>query len=97
MFLVISKNNQVCLKLLVQPKAKRTCIVGVHGDMLKLAVAAPPVDGKANKQVISFFSDIFGIRKSTIKILSGQHSRKKTCLIEELEEMAVRSALEPYL
>jgi len=96
-FLVISKDNQVCLKILVQPKAKRNSITGLHGDMLKIAVAAPPVDGKANKQVVSLFSDILGIRKNTIKIISGQHSRKKICLIEELGERAVRSALEPYL
>lgn len=49
-------NGEVILALYIQPKASRTRFLGMHGDELKLAITAPPVDGKANKAVISFLA-----------------------------------------
>ena len=61
----------------VQPRARKNAIVGELGDAFKLALTAPPVDGKANKACIEFFADALKISRSTIAIVSGQTNRNK--------------------
>jgi uncharacterized protein len=65
----------------VQPRAKKNAITGTVGDALKLALTAPPVDGKANQSVIEFFADLFQIARSSITIASGETSRNKVIRI----------------
>ena len=97
MYTVAMKNNRCGLKIIVQPKARQTKILGVYDGMLKLAVAAPPVDGKANKQVTAFLANLFKIRKSEVKIISGLHSRKKICVLGDLQGRDLEKILEPLL
>jgi uncharacterized protein (TIGR00251 family) len=66
----------------VQPRASQTCIVGVHGDKLKVKITAAPVDGKANAQVLKLFSKIFGVAKSQIILQIGKTSRDKCFCIQ---------------
>ena len=61
----------------VQPGAKRTEIVGEHGDALKIRLAAPPVDGKANDALLAFLSDLLGLPRRDISLRAGQASRRK--------------------
>jgi uncharacterized protein len=61
----------------VQPRARRNAITGTVGDALKLALTAPPVEGKANEAVISFFARLFDIPRSSVTIASGATSRLK--------------------
>ncbi|WP_455379179.1 DUF167 domain-containing protein [Petrachloros mirabilis] len=61
----------------VQPKASRTECVGTHGDALKIRVAAPPVDGAANEELIRFLAQEFSIVRSSIQIESGATGRRK--------------------
>jgi uncharacterized protein (TIGR00251 family) len=61
----------------VHPRARRDAITGVVGDALKLALTAPPVEGKANQAVIEFFADLFAIPRSSVTIASGETSRNK--------------------
>ena len=65
------------LTLHIQPGAKKTEIVGIHGDALKIRLMAPPVDGKANAALLEFVSARLGVAKSTIRLISGQTSRRK--------------------
>jgi hypothetical protein len=67
--------------LRVQPRASRNKIAGLIGDAIKLAITAPPVDGKANEAVIDFFADLFRIPKSSVVIVSGQTGRNKLITI----------------
>ena len=69
------------LRVRVQPKASRNAIKGVHGEALKIALTAPPVDGAANKACIAFLAKKLGLAKSAIEILSGHASRNKRLLI----------------
>ena len=71
-------DGRVTLTLHVQPGAKTTTISGTYGDALKIKLAAPPVDGKANAALIAFIADQLGIGKSAIHLKSGQTSRHKT-------------------
>ena len=68
-----------------------------HDGMLKLAVASPPVDGKANNEVIAFLADFFNVEKSDVSIISGERSRRKICLLGSLEEEDIRERLRPFL
>ena len=66
----------------VQPGAKRTDIAGLHGMALKVRLAAPPVDGKANAALRRFFADAFGVPLQRVSILRGESSRHKLLRIE---------------
>ena len=68
----------VCeLAVLVQPRASRTKVVGEHDGRLKIALAAPPVDGEANAALVEFLSDTLGVRKADVTLLDGETSRRK--------------------
>lgn len=65
------------LVVLVQPRASRTKVVGEHDGRLKIALAAPPVDGEANAALVEFLSDELGVRKADVSLLDGDTSRRK--------------------
>lgn len=65
------------LTLHIQPGAKKTEVAGVHGDALKLRLAAPPVDGKANAALLAFLAERLDLPKSALTLKSGQASRRK--------------------
>jgi uncharacterized protein (TIGR00251 family) len=61
----------------LQPKASRSEIVGLHDGAIKIRIAAPPVDGKANTALIKFLARYFATAAQAVDIVSGQHSRRK--------------------
>jgi uncharacterized protein (TIGR00251 family) len=61
----------------VQPGAKRSEFASLHGERIKIRLHAPPVDGKANSQLIAFLSEVFAVPKHAVKIESGELSRQK--------------------
>lgn len=66
----------------VQPGAKTTACNGIHGDALRIRLAAPPVDGKANQALIVWLAQTLGCPQSCIELLRGQTSRRKTLCID---------------
>jgi len=74
--------NELVLALHVQPGARRTAIAGEHGQRLKIALHAPPVDGKANEELLRFLSSELGLRRSQLRLLAGTTSREKSVAIE---------------
>jgi len=60
-----------------QPGAKQTVVAGAHGDALKIRLAAPPVDGKANAALIAFIAERLGRARSAVVLKSGQSTRRK--------------------
>jgi uncharacterized protein len=71
------QNNDFFIKIYAQPRAKKSSIVGLHGDRLKIQIKAAPSDNKANEELIDFLADYFDFAKNKIHIVSGQHSRNK--------------------
>ncbi len=65
----------------VQPRAGRTTIAGMVGDRLKVAIAAPPVDGAANAALVAALAEAFQAARSAVTILRGHRGRKKTVRI----------------
>jgi uncharacterized protein (TIGR00251 family) len=74
--------NGMVLRVFVQPRASKDRIVGLHGDRLKIKVAAPPVDGQANKRCIQFMAKCLSVPRSSLQIISGQNSRNKQVLLK---------------
>jgi len=61
----------------IQPGAKKSELAGLHGERLKIRLHAPPVDGKANNELIRFLSQLFAVSKQSVSIESGDLSRQK--------------------
>lgn len=78
------KVDEVIINVHAQPGAKRSAIVGLYGDKLKIAIATPPVDGKANKALIAYIAKTLEIPKSKINIISGESSREKRIRIQDI-------------
>ena len=77
----------------VHPRAKKTAITGEVGDTLKLALTAPPVDGKANEACIDFFAKLLKVPRSSVTIAAGQTSRNKVMRVAGLSAQQVRDRL----
>ena len=88
------KDGRVLLRLSVQPKSSRNKFAGIHGDTVKLAITAPPVDGKANKAVINFLASFFKLKKKDVTIKHGLQSRTKSILLAGLDVQTVQARLE---
>ena len=76
----------VTLAVRAQPGAKMTAIIGIYGGgttaQLKIAVQAPPLEGRANEALIAFLAQTFGLPKNAVKLVSGELSRSKVVLLE---------------
>ncbi len=70
------------LTVKVHPRAKRSALAGRLGDAWKLALAAPPVDGKANDECVRFLAEFAGVPRSRVRIVMGLTSRLKVVEIE---------------
>jgi uncharacterized protein (TIGR00251 family) len=75
----------VTLAVRAQPGAKRTAINGVYGEgaeaQLKIAVHAPPLEGRANQALIAYLAEIFGVAKNAVELMAGELSRSKVFLL----------------
>ena len=75
----------VTLAVRAQPGAKKTAITGVYGEgaaaQLKIAVQAPPVEGRANLALAAFLAETFGLPKNRVELVSGELSRSKVFLL----------------
>lgn len=70
------------LELHVQPGAARSEFAGEHGGRLKVRLAAPPVEGRANAALVEFLAGYFGVPKRNVRIAAGLKSRRKRVVVE---------------
>ncbi len=66
-----------------QPGAKKSSVAGLHGDALKVRVAAPPVEGKANDALTAFVARALGLPRRAVSIVKGESSREKVLLVAD--------------
>jgi uncharacterized protein (TIGR00251 family) len=83
----------VILSLHIQPGAKKTEIVGLHGDALKIRLAAPPVDGKANAALVAFIAAKLGAGRTAIEVISGLTARAKRVRVSGMTSTDVLAGL----
>lgn len=92
-FISTAKDGSVILHLYIQPKASKSRIIGLHDGLLKIGVASPPVDGKANRELVKFLAKCLKIPKKNLVFKSGLQSRRKVLVITGLKGEEVRQAL----
>jgi uncharacterized protein (TIGR00251 family) len=83
----------VSFSVRVHPRAKKNAITGEVGDALKVALTAPPVDGKANQACIEFFAKLLKVPRSSVTIASGETSRNKVIHVVGLSAEEIRKRL----
>ena len=83
--MIRAAKDGVTLAVRAQPGAKKTAIAGIYGEgdqaQLKIAVQAPPIEGRANQALIAFLAKTFGVPKSSVELVTGELSRSKVFLL----------------
>jgi uncharacterized protein (TIGR00251 family) len=91
---VQESSNGVTFTVKIHPRAKKNAITGEFGDTLKLSLAAPPIDGKANEACIEFFAKLLKVPRSSVTIASGQSNRKKVIRVVGISAAEIRKSIE---
>lgn len=90
---VVADDRGVILRLHIQPGAKKTVVAGLHGEALKIRLAAQPVDGKANACLVAFLADRLGLAKAAISLIAGATSRAKRVRVAGIDRDRARQNL----
>lgn len=89
--------NGITLAVRAQPGAKKTAITGLYGEgataQLKIAVHAPPLEGRANAALLAFLAETFGVPKNAVEIITGELSRSKVFLLHGVTLAQVKAAI----
>ena len=93
MFTIHEKNGSISFAVKVHPRAKHDAIMGEIGDALKLALKAPPVEGRANEACVDFFAKLLKMPRSSVTIASGQTTRLKIVRIDGMTAEQLRQRL----
>jgi uncharacterized protein (TIGR00251 family) len=81
----------------VHPRARRNAITGTVADALKVALTAPPLEGRANQALIEFLAEFLNVPRSSVKIAAGQNSRRKVVVVAGLSAEEAARRLAPFL
>ncbi len=92
---VTQRGEAVRFAVRVQPRASRSEVAGVHGDALKIRLAAPPVDGAANEALVRLLAELLGVPRRAVRIESGLGSRSKIVEVDGVGADAVRRLARP--
>ena len=85
--------GEVTFAVKVHPRAKKNAITGEMGDALKIALTAPPVEGRANEAVIEFLAEVLRVPRASVSIAAGQSSRKKVIRVSGVTAAQVEERL----
>lgn len=94
---VYAAGGRVCVGIRVSPSAPRTAIRGVHGDKLKVAVAAPPEDNRANKELSDALAGWLRVDRGKVDVVKGHSSRNKVVAFRDIGEAELRKRLDELL
>ena len=81
---VTPASDGAVIHCLATPRASRNAVVAWHDGRLKVALAAPPVDGEANKTLVKFMAEVLGVPKSSVSVASGLTGRRKAVAVSGL-------------
>ena len=87
-------SSGVTFAVRVQPRARRKAIVGEFGEALKIALTAPPIDGRANEACVEFLAEVLKLPRSSVTIISGQGSRNKVVRVTGCTAAYIRGILD---
>ena len=92
---VVDTEDGARFEVWAKPRAKKSRIAGVRGDAVEVSLAAPPVDGAANAELVRFLSALLGIPKRGVVIVRGDTSQRKLVEVAGLSSEEVRTRLAP--
>ncbi len=81
------------LRVHVQPGARSSGIVGIHGDALKVRLAAPPLEGRANQALLTLLAERLGVERGRLAVISGTTARRKRVRFEGVDPIAFQARL----
>jgi uncharacterized protein (TIGR00251 family) len=90
------QEEQIRITVRVQPNASQNKVAGFRDGVLQVSIAAPPIKGKANQELVKFLSSFLGISKSGLSIEKGMTGKKKVIAVRGLEQAQVLKLLEKY-
>ena len=95
---VLSKqDNTVLIKILAKPGAKYNAITGIDDEGVGVQIAAPPVDGEANTELVKYMAKLLGLRKSDVSLDKGSRSRQKTLIVSGLQKDTIITTLQSQI
>ena len=97
MLTIFERNGKPCFRVRVQPRSSQESIVGCWNQALKVRLTAPPLENRANRQLLELLADSLAVPRASIKILSGHRGRLKTVQILTLSRKELESRITPYL
>lgn len=89
--------DDVTLRVHAQPGAGRSTLAGRHGDAVKVTIAVPPVDGRANEAIMKLLAESFGLKAAQVTLLSGATSRSKRFRLAGIDPVAFGDRLDVLL
>jgi uncharacterized protein (TIGR00251 family) len=92
---ITNRNGSLRFGVRVQPRASRTEVVGLHGDVLKVRLAAPPVEGAANEALLELLADALGVPRRSVRLVSGEASRGKVVEVDGVTVENIRRLARP--
>lgn len=90
---VTTHGSSIRIQVHAQPGAKRTELVGRHGDALKIRVQSPPLEGRANDELLRFLADTLGVPRSSVSLVRGEKSRSKVFEVASCDRNQAESIL----
>jgi uncharacterized protein (TIGR00251 family) len=94
---VFSKGGRSCFRVRIQPRAAKNDVGGLYGKALKIRLTAPPLENRANLQLLEFLTKLLNLNKDQVSIVSGLRSRTKTVGILHLSRSELMDRLAQYL
>ena len=96
--IAITDHAEGCvLPVRAQPGARKNAVLGEHAGALKVAVTAPPEDGRANQALVELLRDVLGLKRSQIELMGGQTSRDKRFLIRNVTKKELSATIAALL
>lgn len=87
------KGSDLFIRCHIQPNARTSSVAGLHGNRLKIRIAAPAIAGRANEALIRFVAKLFGVPKTRVHLERGERSRDKVLRIDNAPELPAPLAL----
>jgi len=83
----------VAIEVLVAPRASRSKVLGLHDGRVKIALAAPPVDGAANDALVRLLAELLDVPRSAVRVATGLTARRKTVVVAGVSAPAAAARL----
>ena len=90
---LLEKDGAVRFEVHAKPRAKKSKVVGERGDAVEIALAAPPVEGAANEELVRFVGKVLGLAKRDVTLVRGDTSREKLLAVVGLSTVEVEERL----